>query len=110
MGLLGGGDLQPVMAERLGADAPFLFTCDHAGRAVPDQLGRLGLPETAFDLHIAWDIGAAGVTRRLAAAVGAACILQRYSRLVIDCNRDPTTPDAIPGGVRRRDHSGQRRT
>ncbi len=96
MGLLGGGDLQSVMAEWLYADALFLFTRDHAGRAVPNQLGRLGLPETAFDLHIAWDIGAAGVTRRLSEALGAACILQRYSRLVIDCNRDPFKPDAIP--------------
>jgi predicted N-formylglutamate amidohydrolase len=96
MGLLEDGDSQPVIAERLGADALFLFICDHAGRAVPSRLGWLGLPEAAFDLHIAWDIGAGGVTRRLAAALGAACILQRYSRLVIDCNRDPFKPDAIP--------------
>src|SRR4051812_4715829 len=96
MGLLGDGDSQPVIAERMGADGPFLCICDHAGREVPTRLGRLGLPETAFDLHIAWDIGAAGVTRRLAAALGAASVLQRYSRLVIDCNRDPARPDAIP--------------
>ena len=96
MGLLGCGDSQPVIAERLGADAPFLCICDHAGREVPGRLSRLGLPETAFDLHIAWDIGAAGVTGRLAAALGAASILQRYSRLVIDCNRDPSKLDAIP--------------
>ena len=96
MGLLGPGDSQSVIAERTGAGALFLFICDHAGRDVPSQLGRLGLPEAAFDLHIAWDIGAAGVTRRLSAALEAPCILQRYSRLVIDCNRDPSRPDAIP--------------
>jgi predicted N-formylglutamate amidohydrolase len=96
MGLLGTGDSQPVIAERMGACAPVLFICDHAGREVPRHLGRLGLSEAAFDSHIAWDIGAGGVTRRLAASAGATCVLQRYSRLVIDCNRDPARPDAIP--------------
>jgi predicted N-formylglutamate amidohydrolase len=56
----------------------------------------MGIAEAAFDLHIAWDIGAAGVTRRLSAALDAPAILQRYSRLVIDCNRDPARPDAMP--------------
>jgi predicted N-formylglutamate amidohydrolase len=80
----------------MGVASPFLFICDHAGREVPSQLGRLGLPDAAFGLHIAWDIGAGGLTRRLAASIGAPCVLQRYSRLVIDCNRDPGRPDAIP--------------
>jgi predicted N-formylglutamate amidohydrolase len=96
MGLLRAADSQPVIAERSGSNDPFLFISDHAGRDVPSALGRLGLPEAAFDLHIAWDIGAADVTRRLAASLNAPCILQRYSRLVVDCNRDPSTPGAIP--------------
>ena len=96
MGLLSQSDWQPVIAERAGSAGPFLFICDHAGRDIPAQLGRLGLAESALDLHIAWDIGAAPVTRRLAAAFDAPAILQRYSRLVIDCNRDPNTAGAIP--------------
>ena len=96
MGLLDAGDSQPVVVHSAGAPALFLFTCDHAGRETPRSLGRLGLPESVFDLHIAWDIGAGALTRRLAKALKAACILQRYSRLVIDCNRDPGRADAAP--------------
>ncbi len=96
MGLLSGRDPEPVVVQRAGAAAPFLFVCDHAGRETPDALGRLGLPDSAFERHIAWDIGAGAVTRRLSAAFGACCILQRYSRLVIDCNRAPDRADACP--------------
>ena len=46
--------------------APMLFVCDHAGRAIPAALGRLGLDETALARHIAWDIGVAELTRALA--------------------------------------------
>ncbi len=69
---------------------------DHAGRDIPASLGRLGLPDTALDLHIALDIGVAGLGARLADALGATFIAQRYSRLVIDCNRDPGHPASIP--------------
>ncbi len=96
MGLLEASDSQPVVARSAGASAPFLFICDHAGREIPRRLGRLGLPESALDLHIAWDIGAGALTRRLAKALKAASIQQRYSRLVIDCNRDPGRDDAAP--------------
>jgi predicted N-formylglutamate amidohydrolase len=96
MGLLGSGDSQPVIAERAGSGAAFLFVCDHAGRQTPAKLADLGLPTATFDLHVAWDIGAAAVTRRLAASLDAPAIYQRYSRLVIDCNRDPDSPDAVP--------------
>ena len=56
----------------------------------------LGLSPVSMDRHIAWDIGAAGVSDRLAEALGAPMIRQRYSRLVIDCNREPQRADAIP--------------
>ena len=49
-----------------------------------------------LERHIAWDIGVAGLGARLAEALDAPFIAQRYSRLVIDCNRDPARPDAIP--------------
>ena len=75
--------------------APWLFTADHAGRAIPRTLGDLGLPPGAIDRHIAWDIGIAGVARELAAMLDAWTILQAYSRLVIDCNRPLDSPTLI---------------
>jgi predicted N-formylglutamate amidohydrolase len=93
---LGVDDPAPVSLERFGAGSPFLLVCDHAGRAVPARLGRLGLPDAVFETHIAWDIGAAAFAEQLARRLGSTLIRQTYSRLVIDCNRDPDHPGAIP--------------
>jgi predicted N-formylglutamate amidohydrolase len=82
-----------VLADRAGS--PFLITCDHAGRRLPRALGTLGLAEAELERHIAWDLGAAGVARALAQALGAFAALQTYSRLVIDCNRRPGVPSSI---------------
>ncbi len=75
---------------------PFLLTADHAGRLIPKSLGTLGLGPEDLTRHIAWDIGVAQVTKKLAAALRAPAILQAYSRLVIDCNRPPEVPSAFP--------------
>jgi len=74
---------------------PLLFLCDHASNRVPDCVGggSLGLPAEDMSRHIAFDIGARGVTLGLAHALGGVAILSRFSRLVIDPNRaedDPT--------------------
>jgi predicted N-formylglutamate amidohydrolase len=74
----------------------FFLTCDHGGRAIPRRLDRLGLAEPDTMRHIAWDIGIAGVGRLLSPLLDAALIIQTYSRLVIDCNRDPEVPSSIP--------------
>ena len=95
MALLGADDPDPVGAADLGARSPFLLVCDHAGRAVPRRLGHLGLPEAAFETHIAIDLGAAALTERLGAALAATVIRQEYSRLVIDCNRAPGHAQSI---------------
>jgi predicted N-formylglutamate amidohydrolase len=74
-------------------DSGALIICDHASNAIPPRYGALGLPREALDRHIAYDIGAAEVTRALAALVGAPAVLSTYSRLIIDPNRgldDPT--------------------
>lgn len=73
----------------------WLITCDHAANTVPPSVagGSLGLPDADMARHIAYDVGAAGVTRRLAEALNANAILSNFSRLVIDPNRgadDPT--------------------
>jgi predicted N-formylglutamate amidohydrolase len=49
-----------------------------------------------LDRHIAWDVGIAGVAEQLSDALGAHLVAQRYSRLVIDCNRPPQAPSSIP--------------
>lgn len=80
----------------------FFLACDHASRRIPRALGSLGLAEPELSQHIAWDIGAAAVARRLAGLLDAALILQNWSRLVIDCNRPPQMPDSVPpksGGI-----------
>ncbi len=86
----------PVRVLRPAGASDFLLTADHAGRVVPRRLGTLGLPQHEFERHIAWDIGIAGVTERLSAALDAAAVLQIYSRLVIDCNRSPGVESSIP--------------
>jgi predicted N-formylglutamate amidohydrolase len=86
----------PVRVLRETGTSDFFLTADHAGRAVPRRLQRLGVPDPEWDRHIAWDIGIAGVTERLSALLDATAVLQVYSRLVIDCNRDPSWPTAMP--------------
>jgi len=78
-----------------GAASPFLLVGDHAGRDIPRRLGGLGLGAEALDRHIAWDIGVAGLGAALADRLGATFIAQRFSRLVIDANRDPARADSI---------------
>jgi predicted N-formylglutamate amidohydrolase len=83
-------------------DAGVLFLCDHASNALPSGYGDLGLPASEFARHIAYDIGAAAVTRHLAAAFGAPAVLTRYSRLLIDPNRgcdDPTLVMRLSDGA-----------
>ena len=94
-GLLGENDPAPVEVLHARGASPFLLTAEHAGRAFPERLGTLGLSQRDLDRHIAWDIGIAGVTRRLAAKLDAAAVLQTYSRLVVDCNRWPKATDFV---------------
>ncbi|MBR0559439.1 N-formylglutamate amidohydrolase [Neokomagataea anthophila] len=95
-GLLTEHDPHPVVRFAEDAPSPFVLVSDHAGRAIPSALGRLGIPEAEHERHIAHDIGIQGVGRRLRPALGAALIEQCYSRLVIDCNRSPGHPTSIP--------------
>jgi len=94
--LLGPDDPPPFEILHPAGRAPLLIICDHASRAMPRALGQLGLDETLLMRHIGWDIGAAEVTRRLAALLDAPAVLCGYSRLVIDCNRGLGDPTSIP--------------
>jgi predicted N-formylglutamate amidohydrolase len=94
--LLSEGDIPPVHEVNAGGASPFLLTSDHYGRVLPRALGDLGVAEAELTRHIGWDIGIAGVAEHLAALLGAHLIAQRYSRLVIDCNRPPAAASSIP--------------
>lgn len=89
-------DPAAVAVETAKGIAPFLLLCDHAGQAIPQRLGDLGLPAGEIDRHIGWDIGALGVSRHLSRQLDTTLIHQRYSRLVIDCNRTPGIASSIP--------------
>jgi len=72
------------------------FFCDHASNYIPPELHDLGLPAPELARHIAWDIGAAGVTEALSEIFDAPAILCSTSRLAIDCNRQLHAADLIP--------------
>ena len=83
-------------------DSPLLFICDHASNALPADYGDLGLPASQFARHIAWDIGAAALTRTLTERFAAPAFLGAWSRLLIDLNRgadDPTIVMKISDGA-----------
>lgn len=85
-----------MIAERIeGGAGDLLLLCDHGSSAVPADID-LGIDRRLLDLHIAVDIGAAPVTRGLAAALDAPAILGTVSRLVIDLHREPDHPGLIP--------------
>lgn len=80
---------EPPPFELIEGDgaAGLILVCDHASPRIPAALGALGVPAVYRDAHIAWDIGAGAVTRRLRQRFNADAVLANYSRLVIDLNR-----------------------
>jgi predicted N-formylglutamate amidohydrolase len=86
----------PAFSVRAGdTDAPFVFTCEHASAAVPEQYAGLGLGPIELADHVAWDIGAAALARKLAGAFAAPLVESGCSRLVVDCNRELSDHDLI---------------
>jgi len=84
-----------LIPPRTEETSPLLFLCDHASNRVPAEYDNLGLAPPLFETHIAYDIGAAHVTRALAGAYGAAALLGGVSRLVIDLNRGADDPTLV---------------
>jgi len=95
MPLLGPGDPPPVTIDNPAGASPFLLVGDHSGRSVPASLGQLGLEEEHFTRHIAIDLGVRHTGLAMAALLDCPFIHQRYSRLVIDCNRGADWETAI---------------
>jgi predicted N-formylglutamate amidohydrolase len=75
--------------------SPVVLLCEHASNFIPAEYAGLGLSSTELGRHIAWDIGAAGVTRRLSELLNAPAFLGCYSRLLIDLNRPLRSPTSI---------------
>lgn len=100
--LLRANDPAPVTVLNASAQASAVIVCDHGGDAVPEALNGLGLDAAIRARHIAWDIGAADVARRLSDRLAMPAVLAGYSRLVIDLNRpldDLTSIREISDGV-----------
>jgi predicted N-formylglutamate amidohydrolase len=93
--LIGPDDPPPFEAFNAEATTPILLVCDHASLAIPAAMNNLGLDENALGRHIAYDIGAAALTRLLAERLDAPAVLAGYSRLLLDCNRQPGDPQSI---------------
>ena len=89
-------DPPPFESINESGRAEVLFVCDHASNILPSSYGTLGLDPEYLDRHIAFDIGAADVTRRMSQALDAPAVLSGYSRLLIDCNRQPGHVTSIP--------------
>jgi predicted N-formylglutamate amidohydrolase len=87
-------DEEPVVEIREGG-GPLFIICEHASNRLPRALGDLGLAPSDLTRHIAWDPGAADLATGIASRLDATLVMQRFSRLAIDCNREPSLPDAI---------------
>lgn len=76
-------------------DRGMVILGDHAMNRLPVRYGRLGLPESAFGRHIAYDIGIEGLARTLCAKLRVPAVLGGFSRLLIDPNRGEDDPTLI---------------
>ena len=92
------GLLKQASVEVLDGDvsSSFMLVCEHASNHIPASYSNLGLADNLLDSHIAWDPGAAIVTRRLSEKLAAPALLGGASRLLYDCNRPTDAADAIP--------------
>jgi predicted N-formylglutamate amidohydrolase len=85
----------PIEIVNPDGPSPIVLLCEHASNYIPPEYGGLGVPPAELQRHIAWDIGAADVTRQLSHLLGAAAFLGTYSRLMIDLNRPPGARSSI---------------
>lgn len=90
------GDPPPVTILNPQGASQFVLVCEHASNFIPARFGRLGLPEGELIRHIAWDVGAADLTRALVPRLDAPAFLANMSRLLIDCNRPLSSATSIP--------------
>jgi predicted N-formylglutamate amidohydrolase len=94
--LLERGEAPPAALVNESGRSPYVLVCEHASNRLPKALGALGLPAAQLQRHIAWDLGAEQLARRISRLTDAPLVLQHYSRLAYDCNRPPDSADAMP--------------
>lgn len=93
--LLAADEPPPFEVLNPRSDKPLLLVCDHASHRIPVALGNLGVDHAVQHCHLGFDIGAGRLTETLAERLGVTAVLQQYSRLVIDCNRQLLDPGAF---------------
>jgi predicted N-formylglutamate amidohydrolase len=93
IGAVDGGESHEIVGGRVAAGV--ILLCDHARNTIPPEYADLGLPPSELARHIAYDIGAEGVTRAMAEALGCPAVLSRFSRLLIDPNRGDDDPTRV---------------
>lgn len=93
--LLADDEPEPYKVINAGAGASLLLVCDHASPRFPAALGTMGLDPVARRCHLALDIGAGALTEHLSDRLGVTAVLARYSRLIVDCNRQLLDPGAF---------------
>jgi len=101
-GIVEGWDAEgAAMRGNATGKAGVVLVCEHASNALAGPWGDLGLDVSMMQEHIAWDPGALGLARGLAARMarhcgGAVLVHAPLSRLIYDLNRAPDLPGAIP--------------
>jgi len=87
-----------IQPEVINGDvtASLIILCEHASNHIPEAYLQLGLEDEALEKHVAWDIGAAEVTRKMCDMMGVPAVLGTTSRLLIDPNREPDHPTLVP--------------
>ncbi len=88
-------DFEPFELVNPGGRADLLIIADHASNALPPEYDSLGLPNSDFQRHIAYDVGTAGLARGLSRLLDASAVLSGFSRLLIDPNRGDDDPTLV---------------
>jgi predicted N-formylglutamate amidohydrolase len=88
-------NIYPAVIENASARGRIVLVCEHASNVFPVAWGDLGLTEDLQNAHIAWDIGALGLSRALSKRLDAVLVHAPVSRLIYDCNRAPDMPGAM---------------
>ncbi len=73
--------------------APIVITCEHASERMPEPFRFPAADERLLGTHWAYDLGAREITLELAEALDASCVLSRFTRLLVDPNREESHGD-----------------
>lgn len=83
----------------LAEPGPFLLSCDHASARLPPPYRWASEDLCWVGTHWSYDLGAAALTEKLSARLGASALWSRFSRLLVDPNRLPSASSFIPESI-----------